>query len=114
MGRYYRDYVRLMAHLDSVQPSRIHRVIHEALVAETEPEVRRLLNACGVAFEPACLAFHETERAVRTASSEQVRQPIFTGGDRAWRPFASHLGPLVVALGEVIQAYPDAPPASSS
>jgi hypothetical protein len=103
-----------MAHLDSVQPGRVHRVIHEALVADIEPEVRRLLDACGVAFEPACLAFHETERAVRTASSEQVRQPIFTGGDRAWRPFAQHLEPLVAALGEVIQAYLDAPPASSS
>ena len=109
MGRYYRDYVRLMAHFDRVQPGRIHRVIHETLVAETEIEVRRLLDACGVAFEPACLAFHETERAVRTASSEQVRQPIFTGGDRAWRPFAPHLGPLVTALGDVAQIYPEVP-----
>ena len=114
MGRYYRDYVRLMAHLDQVQPGRIHRVIHEALVADTEAEVRRLLQACDVAFEPTCLAFHETERAVRTASSEQVRQPIFTGGDRAWRPFAPHLDPLVDALGDVIEAYPDAPPDQDS
>lgn len=109
MGRYYRDYVRLMAHLDRVQPGRVHRVIHEALVADTEHEVRRLLDACGVAFEPACLAFHETERAVRTASSEQVRQPIFTGGDRAWLPFAPHLAPLVSALGDLVDVYPDAP-----
>jgi tetratricopeptide (TPR) repeat protein len=109
MGRYYRDYVRLMAHLDRVQPGRAHRVIHEALVADTETEVRRLLEACGVDFEPACLAFHETERAVRTASSEQVRQPIFTGGDRAWRPFAPHLGPLIAALGDVVDPYPRVP-----
>jgi len=109
MGRYYRDYVRLMAHLDRVQPGRVHRVIHEALVANTEAEVRRLLDACGLAFEPACLAFHETERAVRTASSEQVRQPIFTGGDRAWRPFASHLDPLTTALGDLVEAYPQVP-----
>jgi len=109
MGRYYRDYVRLMAHLDRVQPDRIHRVVHEALVADTESEIARLLDACGVAFEPACLAFHETERAVRTASSEQVRQPIFTGGDRAWRPFAPHLGPLTDVLGELIERYPDVP-----
>ncbi len=109
MGRYYRDYARLMAHLDRVQPGRVHRVIHEALVADTEPEVRRLLDACGVGFEPACLAFHETERAVRTASSEQVRQPIFTGGDRAWRPFAPHLAPLAAALGDLIDCYPDVP-----
>lgn len=109
MGRYYRDYVRLMAHLDRVQPGRAHRVIHEALVADTESEIGRLLEACGVAFEPACLAFHETERAVRTASSEQVRQPIFTGGDRAWRPFAPHLGPLTDALGDLVELYPDVP-----
>ncbi|WP_240699948.1 tetratricopeptide repeat-containing sulfotransferase family protein [Sphingomonas gei] len=110
MARYYRDYVRLMAHLDRVQPGRVHRVFHEALVADTEAEVRRLLDACGVGFEPACLAFHETERAVRTASSEQVRQPIFTGGDRAWRAFAPHLGPLIGALGDVVELYPDVPP----
>jgi len=109
MGRYYRDYVRLMAHLDRVQPGRVHRVIHEALVADTEQEVRRLLDACDVGFEPACLAFYETERAVRTASSEQVRQPIFTGGDRAWRPFAPHLAPLAAALGDVADYYPDVP-----
>jgi tetratricopeptide (TPR) repeat protein len=109
MGRYYRDYVRLMAHLDSVQPGRVHRVIHEALVADTEHEVRRLLDACGVGFEPTCLAFHETERAVRTASSEQVRQPIFTGGDRAWRPFAPHLALLATALGDLVDVYPDVP-----
>ncbi|WP_439538602.1 sulfotransferase [Sphingomonas sp.] len=109
MGRYYRDYVRLMTHLDRVQPGRVHRVIHEALVDDTEAQVRRLLDACGVGFEPACLAFHETVRAVRTASSEQVRQPIFTGGDRAWWPFARHLAPLDAALGDLIDRYPDAP-----
>jgi hypothetical protein len=87
----------------------VHRVIHEALVADTETEVGRLLQACGVGFEPACLAFHETERAVRTASSEQVRQPIFTGGDRAWRPFAPHLSPLTAALGDVVDTYPRVP-----
>lgn len=112
MGRYYRDYVRLMAHIDRAQPGRVHRVIHEALVADTENEVRRLLAACGVAFEPGCLTFHETERAVRTASSEQVRQPIFSGGDRAWRPFAPHLGPLVSALGAITDCYPLVPESS--
>ena len=109
MGRYYRDYVRLMAHLDVVQPGRIHRVLHEALVEDIEAQVRRLLDACGLTFEPACLTFHETERAVRTASSEQVRQPIFRGGDDAWRPFADRLGPLETALGEIIAAYPGVP-----
>jgi tetratricopeptide (TPR) repeat protein len=110
MGRYYRDYVRLMAHMDAVQPGRIVRVIHEALVDDPEPRIRALLDAVGLPFEPACLASHRTERAVRTASSEQVRQPIFKGGDRAWRPFAAHLGPLEAALGDVIDCYPEAPP----
>lgn len=109
MGRYYRDYVRLMAHVDAVQPGRIDRVIHEQLVDEPEAQIRALLDRLGLGFEPACLAFHQNRRAVRTASSEQVRQPIFRGGDAAWRPFAAHLGPLEAALGDVISCYPEAP-----
>lgn len=109
MGRYYRDYVRLMAHVDAAQPGAVRRVIHEELVDAPEAGIRDLLDRLGLAFEPACLSFHETERAVRTASSEQVRQPIFRGGDSAWRPFAAHLGPLEAALGDVIDCYPGAP-----
>lgn len=109
MGRYYRDYVRLMAHVDRVLPGRIHRVGYERMVEDTEAEVRALLAHCGLPFEEACLAFHETERAVRTASSEQVRRPIYSEGTRAWQPFAAHLEPLVAALGPVLDAYPDAP-----
>ncbi|WP_132909975.1 sulfotransferase [Sphingomonas sp. BK235] len=109
MGRYYRDYVRLMARVDAVQPGAVHRVIHEGLVDSPEPQIRALLAACGLAFEAACLNFHATERAVRTASSEQVRQPLFRGGDRAWRPFAAHLAPLEAALGEVASVYPAVP-----
>ena len=109
MGRYYADYVRLMAHLDQVQPQAVHRVIYEDMVDNTEAEVRRLLAYCGVPFEPACLAFHQTERAVRTASSEQVRQPIFREGTEAWKAFSEHLGPLRAALGPVLDSYPDAP-----
>ncbi|UVO51616.1 sulfotransferase [Sphingomonas sp. SUN019] len=110
MGRYYRDYVRLSAHLDRVLPGRVHRVIHEALVEDTETQVRALLAACGLDFEPACLAFHETDRAIRTASSEQVRRPISREGLDAWRAFEPHLAPLRIALGEdLIAAYPDAP-----
>ncbi len=111
LGRYYRDYVRLMAHLDAVLPGAVHRVRYEAMVEDTEAEVRALLDFCGLEFEPACLAFHETERAVRTASSEQVRQPIFREGTEAWKPFAAHLGPLEAALGPVLPAYPAAPSA---
>ena len=111
MGRYYADYVRLMAHLDRVQPGRVHRVIYERMVENTEAEVRALLNYCGLPFEPACLEFHRTERAVRTPSSEQVRRPIFREGTEAHVPFEPWLGPLKVALGEVLSAYPAAPQA---
>jgi hypothetical protein len=98
-----------MAHMDAAQPGRIHRVIHERLVEDVDGEVRRLLAACNLAFEPACLTPHETDRAVRTASSEQVRQPIFRTGNDAWRPYADRLGELEHALGDTIAAYPDAP-----
>jgi tetratricopeptide (TPR) repeat protein len=111
MGRYYRDYVRLMAHIDRVQPGRVHRVIYERMVDDTEAEVRALLEFCGVEFEPGCLAFHKTERAVRTASSEQVRQPIFRDGTEGWKAYADHLDPLRAALGDVLDHYPQAPAA---
>lgn len=111
MGRYYRDYVRLMAHIDRVMPGKVHRVIYEDMVENTEQEVRRLLDHCGVPFEPACLEFHKTERAVRTASSEQVRQPIFREGTQGWQAFDAHLGPLKLALGPVLEAYPGVPEA---
>ena len=111
MGRYYGDYVRLMAHIDRVQPGRVHRVIYERMVDETEAEVRALLDFCGVEFEEGCLAFHKTERAVRTASSEQVRQPIFREGTEGWKPYSAQLDPLRAALGEVLDCYPAAPPA---
>ena len=110
MGRYYRDYVRLMAHLDRVLPGRIHRVVYERMVEDTETEVRSLLAYCGVEFEEACLTFHKTERAVRTPSSEQVRQPIYRDGTEAWKPFSAHLDPLREALGEVLDHYPAPPP----
>ena len=109
MGRYYRDYVRLMAHVDAVLPGRVHRVLYEAMVDDTEAEVRALLSACGLDYDPACLEFHKTERAVRTASSEQVRQPIFRDGTDAWQPYADWLGPLKLALGDVLDSYPLAP-----
>ena len=100
MGRYYRDYLELMAHFDAVQPGRIHRVQHEALVDDPEAEIRRLLDFLELPFDPACLAFHENERAVRTASSEQVRRPINREGLDAWRAYEPWLGPLKDALGQ--------------
>ena len=109
MGRYYRDYVRLMAHVDRVAPGRVHRVFYEQMVEDTEAEVRRLLSACGLDWEPACLSFHETRRAVRTASSEQVRRPIYRDGTEAWKPFDPWLDPLRDSLGDVLTAYPVIP-----
>lgn len=109
LGRYYRDYVELMAHVDAVLPGRVHRVIYERMVADPEAEVRRLLDYCGLPFEANCLKFYENDRAVRTASSEQVRRPIFTDAAGHWRRFEPFLGPMKAALGPVLDAYPDAP-----
>ena len=109
VGRYYADYVALMAHYDSVLPGRVHRVIYEKLVAEPESETRRLLEYCGLAFEENCLRFYENDRAVRTASSEQVRRPIFSDALEHWRNYEPWLGPLTTALGPVLTAYPDVP-----
>ena len=89
VGRYYADYVRLMTHVDAVLPGRVHRVIYERMVENTEAEVRALLAYCGLEFEPACLEFHKTERAVRTASSEQVRRPIYRDATEEWRAVRS-------------------------
>jgi tetratricopeptide (TPR) repeat protein len=110
IGRYYRDYVRLMAHIDRVLPGRVHRVIYEDMVADTETQVRALLAACGLPYEASCMTFYRNERAVRTASSEQVRQPIYTDSLAQWRHFEPWLDPLKSALGPVIDAYPEAPP----
>ncbi|QYE34627.1 sulfotransferase [Polymorphobacter sp. PAMC 29334] len=99
MGAYYRDYVGLMDHFDAAQPGAIHRLDHEALVADSEREVRRLLDYCGLDFDPACLRFWETERAIRTPSSEQVRRPISAAGLDQWRVYDQWLGPLREALG---------------
>jgi len=110
IGRYYRDYVELMAHFDEVLPGRVHRVIYERMIDDTEHEVRRLLDYCGLPFEENCLRFYENDRAVRTASSEQVRRPIFREGVEQWRHFADWLEPLETALGPALEAYPQAPP----
>jgi tetratricopeptide (TPR) repeat protein len=109
LARYYRDYVELMAHFDAALPGAIHRVIYERMVAEPETQVRRLLDYCGLPFEESCLRFYENDRAVRTASSEQVRRPIFTGATDYWRNFEPWLEPLATDLRSLIDAYPEAP-----
>ncbi len=105
LGRFYADYVRLMDHFDAVLPGRIHRVIYEEMVADPEGQTRALLDYCGLPFEAACLKFHETERAVRTASSEQVRRPIFTEGLDHWRNYEPWLGELQTAVAPVLDRW---------
>jgi tetratricopeptide (TPR) repeat protein len=100
IGRYYRDYVDLMSHWDTVLPDFVLRVQHEDVVADLESEVRRILDFCGLPFEDACLRYFETERNIRTPSSEQVRQPIFTDSIEQWQHFEPWLGPLKSALHE--------------
>jgi tetratricopeptide (TPR) repeat protein len=105
IARYYRTYVELMRHWDEVLPGRILRVHHEDVVDDLEGNVRRILDFCGLDFEPACVEFHKTERSVRTASSEQVRQPIFREGLNQWRNYEPWLGPLKDALGDALTRY---------
>jgi tetratricopeptide (TPR) repeat protein len=105
VGRYYRDYTELMAHFDAELPGRVHRVIYEDVVEHTEREVRRLLDYCSLPFEEACLRFFENDRPVRTASSEQVRQPIYKAGVDHWHHYESWLEPLKSALGPALAGY---------
>jgi hypothetical protein len=109
IGRYYRDYVELMAHFDEVLPGRVHRVFYESIVGDFERQVGRLLAACGLNFHENCLFFYRNERAVRTASSEQVRRPIFREAMDHWQHFDPWLAPLKEALGPVLDAYPTVP-----
>jgi len=109
IARYYRDYVDLMTHFDTVLPGRVHRVFYESMIEDTEAQIRQLLGYCGLPFEEGCLRFYENERAVRTASSEQVRRPIFREGMDRWRDYEPWLGPLKEALGPVFECYPSAP-----
>jgi predicted Zn-dependent protease len=109
LGLYYRDYVEFMAHFDTVLPGRVLRVNYEDMVEDTEAQVRAVLAYCNLPFEDGCLRFYENERAVRTASSEQVRQPIFRQGVDHWRNYEPWLGPLKDALGPVLAAYPQVP-----
>ena len=106
VGHFYRDYVDLMDHYDAVLPDRIHRVIYERLVNDTEGEVRSVLDYCGLPFEEGCLRFFENKRPVRTASSEQVRQPIYQSGVEQWRHYDAFLAPLRDALGSALDEYP--------
>jgi hypothetical protein len=105
IARYYRTYLDLMQHWDAALPGRVLRVHHEDVVDDLEGEVRRLLDYCGLAFEPGCVAFHKTQRSVRTPSSEQVRQPIFRDGLDQWKAYEPWLAPLKAALGDALERY---------
>jgi predicted Zn-dependent protease len=109
LGRYYRDYVDMMSHIDAVLPGRVHRVFYESTIDDTEAQIRRLLDHCALPFEERTLRFYENERAVRTASSEQVRRPIFKDGVDHWRHYEPWLGALKQALGPVLERYPGVP-----
>ena len=105
IARYYRTYLELMDHWDEVLPGRVLRVLHEEVIEDLDGSVRRLLDHCGLAFEPACLEFHKTERSVRTPSSEQVRRPIFRDGLDQWKSYEPWLRPLENALGDALVDY---------
>lgn len=107
IGQYYRAYTQLMAHFDRVLPGRVLRVHYEQLVADPETQVRRLLDYCRLPYEESCLRFHENRRVVQTASSEQVRLPIYTEALDHWRHYEPWLDPLRTALGDVVERYPD-------
>jgi hypothetical protein len=98
LGRYYNYYVNLMEHWESVLPGRVHFVQYERLVEDTEGEIRRMLDYCGLPFEERCLRFWETDRAVATPSAQQVRRPIYRDALQQWRNFEPWLGPLKEAL----------------
>jgi tetratricopeptide (TPR) repeat protein len=107
IGAYYADYAALMRHFDVVQPGLVHRVINEDLIDDPEREVRAMLDHLGLPFDPACLAFHENPRAVRTPSAEQVRRPINSEGVDQWRAFDPWLGPLKTGLGAMMKQWRD-------
>jgi tetratricopeptide (TPR) repeat protein len=106
IGSYYRDYVAWMDHIDTILPGYVHRVFYEAMVDDIEGQARSLIDFIGLPFEEACLRFYETRRAVATASSEQVRRPIFRDGLEQWKRFEDRLEPLKTALGSVLDVYP--------
>jgi|KBSMisStandDraft_5_1062788.scaffolds.fasta_scaffold66165_2 tetratricopeptide (TPR) repeat protein len=110
LGQAYAGYVELMAHFDRVLPGRIHRIFYEDLVRAPEKEIRRLVNYLDLPFEEACLEFHQSKRAMDSASSEQVRRPLYDDAIDQWRHFEPWLDPLKRALGPVLEAYPAAPP----
>ena len=102
LGEFYLEYDQLMGHWDEVLPGKVLRVQYEDVVQDLETQVRRILDYCGLPFEEACVNFHETKRSVRTASSEQVRQPIYNKSMNTWQRFDAHIGPLKEILAPLL------------
>ena len=105
IGEYYLQYQRMMDHWDTVLPGKVLHVQYEDVVTDLETQVQRILQYLELPWEDACLNFHDTERAVRTASSEQVRQPIYTSGIGFWRNYESHLEELKEVLEPILERY---------
>jgi hypothetical protein len=105
LGEFYLGYRAMMRHWHEVLPGRVLEMRYEKMVADQETQTRRLLDYCGLPFEESCLRFYETERAVRTASSEQVRQPIYATSVNHWRHFQEQLAPLIDILGDELNAW---------
>ena len=107
LAAYYRHYDAMMRHWHAVLPGKVLDVHYEDTVSDLEGQVRRILAHCGLPFEQSCLRFHETQRAVKTASSEQVRQPIYTGAVGMWRRYAPHLSLWIEELAPIVEALPE-------
>ena len=107
LALYYRTYHETMKHWHRVLPGKVLDVHYEDTVGDFESQVRRILAHCGLPYEESCLRFHETQRAVRTASSEQVRQPLYTRALGTWRRYEEHLGPWREELDDIIAELPD-------
>ena len=108
LGEYYLQYQRLMDHWHDVLPGKVLDVHYEEVVADLEGQVRRILDYCGLEFEDSCLRFHETERSVKSASSEQVRSPLYSSSVNLWRRYEEHLGPLIESLEPLLAKLPEA------
>jgi len=108
LGEYYLQYRRLMDHWHKVLPGKVLDVQYEDVVSDLDTQVRRLLDHCGLPFEEACLRFHKTERAVKTASSEQVRRPIYSSSVNLWRNYENHLDELIQILEPLLRELPEA------
>ncbi len=108
LAHYYQQYDAIMKHWHEVLPGKVLDVHYEETVTDLEGQVRRILDHCGLPFEESCVRFHETERAVKTASSEQVRQPIYTGALGKWRRYEKHLGVWQEHLGYILDELPEA------